>query len=80
MLLPRDLEERFARAGYVSTLYEEVFRSGRLFPNTPLGSAGSHTTLPDLLAAVPDYAVDDLIALQACAADALVLQPDFVIT
>lgn len=71
MLLPPDIEETFARCCYAAVWYEEVFRSGRVFPGTPLGSAGARTTLADLLVAVPEYAVADLLALQALAGEGL---------
>lgn len=68
MLLPAAVEEDFARACFVAAWFEEFFRSGRLSPTTPLGTASPSTTLADLLAAVPAYAAADMVALQTLAA------------
>jgi hypothetical protein len=51
--------------------FEEVYRTGRLWPGTPLGDADSTLTTSQLLAAVPAYAVADLEAQVYLAADRL---------
>jgi hypothetical protein len=48
---------------FVASQYAEVFRAGTMWPGTPLGDAGPDITVEDLLAAVPQYAVQDLIAM-----------------
>jgi hypothetical protein len=64
-------EEHFLRICYVMAWFEEVYRTGRLWPGTPLGDAGGNLTASQLLAAVPDYAVADLQAQVHLAADRL---------
>ena len=51
--------------------FEEVYRTGRLWPGTPLGDAGWYLTTSQLLAAVPAYAVADVQAQVHLAADRL---------
>lgn len=60
MLLADTPERELARICYVMTWFEEAFRSGRLWPGTPLGTASPTLTLGQMLAAVPGYAVDDM--------------------
>jgi hypothetical protein len=67
ILLPEPVEERLTRACYAASWYEEVFRSNRLSPATPMGTATADLTLEDLLATVPDYAVQDVTAVTAAA-------------
>lgn len=71
LLLPAAAEARLARLCYAMTWFEEVYRSGRLWPGTPVGDAGPRFTVADLLAAVPAYAVEDLAA-QAEVGDLLI--------
>jgi hypothetical protein len=61
--LPVAAEARLSRACYAAVWFEELYRSGQLWPGTPLGDAGPDFTLDALLAAVPGYAVDDLAAM-----------------
>jgi hypothetical protein len=62
MLLAADAEDRLCRVCYAMAWFEEVFRTGRLWPGTPLGDADGSLTMELLLAAVPGYAVADLMA------------------
>jgi hypothetical protein len=71
LLLPGAAEERFARLCYAMTWFEEVYRTRRLWPGTPLGEAGPGFTVIELLEAVPRYAVDDLLAQVQVASVAL---------
>jgi hypothetical protein len=64
-------EERLLRICYVMAWFEEVYRTGRLWPGTPLGDADSALTTSQLLAAVPACAVADLEAQVYLAADRL---------
>jgi hypothetical protein len=67
LLLPAAAEEQLTRACYVAAWYEEVYRSGVVGSTTPLGTATTAVTLADLLAAVPDYAVADVMAVTSLA-------------
>lgn len=67
--LPDTDEESLARLCYAAVWFEELYRSGRVWPGTPLGDADPSLSLAGLLAAVPRYAVDDLAA-QVTLADA----------
>jgi hypothetical protein len=58
--LSADAEERLLRICYAMTWFEEVYRTGRLWPGTPLGDADWNLTTSQLLAAVPAYAIADL--------------------
>jgi hypothetical protein len=69
--LPASAEGRLSRLCYAMVWFEEVYRTGRLWPGTPLADAGPALTASGLLEAVPDFAVDDLIAQARFAADAL---------
>jgi hypothetical protein len=72
LLLPcAAAETRLARLCYAMAWYEEVYRTGRLWPRTPLGDAGPAFTVTDLLNAVPEYAVADLLGQVRLASDAL---------
>lgn len=62
-----DVEETLARLCFALSWFEEVFRTGRVWPTTPLGNATSTTTADDLLAAVPAYATADITAVTALA-------------
>jgi hypothetical protein len=53
------------------TWFEEIYRTGRLWPGTPLGDADRNLNAPTLLAAVPGYAVSDMVAQVHLAADRL---------
>ena len=55
-------EERLLRICYALSWFEEVYRTGRLWPGTPLGGADRDLSVSELLAAVPAYAVWDLLA------------------
>jgi hypothetical protein len=70
-LLTVDDEQRLARACVVAAWFEEAYRTGRLWPGTPLGDATEDVTLDRLLALVPDYAVADIVAMADLAAAAL---------
>ena len=69
--LAASAEERFLRICYAMAWFEEVYRTGRLWPGTPLGDAAWDLTTSQLLAAVPAYAVADLQAQVHLAADRL---------
>jgi hypothetical protein len=71
LLLPKAAEERFARLCYAMAWFEEVYRTRRLWPGTPLGEARPGFTVKTLLDAVPGYAVEDLKALAEVASSAL---------
>ena len=71
LLLPGAAEERFARLCYAMAWFEEVYRTRRLWPGTPLGEAGPGFTVKQLLEAVPGYAVEDLMAQAEVASVAL---------
>jgi hypothetical protein len=71
LVLPMAAEARFARLCYAMAWSEEVYRTGRLWPGTPLGDAGPGFTVKDLLAAVPADAVEDLVAQTEIASGAL---------
>lgn len=62
VVLAAAAEARFARLCYAMAWFEEVYRTRRLWPGTPLGEAGPGFTVDELLAAVPGYAVEDLTA------------------
>ena len=64
-------EERLLRICYAMAWFEEVYRTGRLWPGTPLGDADRSLSTSQLLAAVPPYAVADLQAQVYLAADRL---------
>jgi hypothetical protein len=61
--LSEEPEERLCRACYTASCFEEIFRAGRLWPDTLLYNAHPDTQLGDLLAAVPTYAVADMMAM-----------------
>lgn len=65
-LLAHD-EEQLDRLCVVAAWFEEIYRSGRLWPGTPLGDAGADVTLDALLAAVPPYMVSDLATMAGLA-------------
>ncbi|MEY9950319.1 hypothetical protein [Kitasatospora sp. GAS1066B] len=67
LLCTPEVEDRLARACYTAALYEEVYRSGQLWPTTTLGRAEEGLTLEDLLHQVPNYAVTDLTAMTGAA-------------
>jgi hypothetical protein len=71
MLLSPPAEEELLRLCYAMSWFEAVYRTGRLWPGTPLGDAKPDLDLSSLLAAVPAYAVADLTAQMRLAADAL---------
>ncbi len=56
-------EEALDRACFVEAWFEEVFRTGRVWPGTPLADLSEHEGLEVLPAAVPDYAVQDIAAV-----------------
>lgn len=67
VLLPSDAEDRLSRACYAAALYEEIYRSGLVWPGTPLGDADATFGLDELLAQVPAYAVDDIVTVAGMA-------------
>lgn len=71
LLLPSPEEERLARLCYAMTWFEEVYRTGRLWPGRPLGDAGPGFSVSDLLDAVPAFAVSDIVAQVSLALGAL---------
>ena len=64
-------EDRLARACYAAALFEEVFRTGRIWPETPLGRAHDALSLEALLAQVPAYAASDICAVTTLAEQGL---------
>ena len=64
-------EERLARVCVVAAWFEQVYRSRRIWPGTPLGDADETVTLDHLLAAVPTYVVADIVAMTGVAYRAL---------
>ena len=71
LMLPTTSEAHFARLCYAMAWFEEVYRTRRLWPGTPLGDARPGFTVKDMLAAVPAYAVEDLVAQAEIASEAL---------
>jgi hypothetical protein len=69
--LAEGAEERLLRICYAMAWFEEVYRTGRLWPGTPLGDADRSMSTSRLLAAVPAYAVADLRAQVHLAAGCL---------
>jgi hypothetical protein len=53
-------EDQVARMCFVAAAYEDVFRTGEVRRYSLLEEASPHTRLPDLTAAVPGYAPEDL--------------------
>lgn len=53
-------EEALNRLCYSMAWFEEVYRSGRLWPGTPLGDLSQDLTFDRMIEAVPAYAVADL--------------------
>ncbi|MFC9330784.1 hypothetical protein [Kitasatospora sp. NPDC057015] len=85
-----ETEERLARLAYVAALFEEVFRTGQVWPSTALAQADGFLTLEALLRAVPDHEARDVVAMversrhgglealrAATAPDLVVLAPTF---
>lgn len=64
-------EQELNRLCYAMAWFEEAYRSGRLWPGTPLGDADPELTLARLLGAVPTYAIADLAAQVRLADSAL---------
>ncbi|MEN2424373.1 hypothetical protein AABB02_40515 [Streptomyces rimosus] len=56
-------EDHLARLCYAAALFEEVYRSGRIWPSTPLAHNPDSLTLQKLLKAIPDTAAIDLVLL-----------------
>jgi len=71
MLLAAAAEERLARLCVTMVWFEEVYRSGVLYPGSAIVRLAAELTLPALLAQVPDYMVDDVTAQVRLAQDAL---------
>ncbi|MFG3117448.1 hypothetical protein ACGF4C_23975 [Streptomyces sp. NPDC048197] len=71
MLLAAAAEERLARLCVAMVWFEEVYRSGVLYPGSAIVRLAAGLTLPALLAQVPDYMVDDLTVQVQLAQDAL---------
>ena len=61
--LPDADEEALCRACFVAAWFEEVYRTGKVWPGTPLGDAWPGLTADQLLTAVPTYAVNDLMTM-----------------
>jgi len=55
-------EETLARICFVAAFYENIARTGQIRRHSMLTGATAATTLTDLTAAVPTYAIDDLDA------------------
>jgi hypothetical protein len=66
VLLPAEAEGRVSRLCFLAALYEELFRTRRLWPGTLL-DADDDATLDELLGQIPDYAAADLQAMTALA-------------
>jgi hypothetical protein len=62
LALPTEAEQALDRMCYALAWFEQVYRSRRLWPSTPLGDAKPGLTIEQLLKAVPGYAVDDIAA------------------
>ena len=60
---PDDTEEALDRICYAMAWFEEVYRSRRLWPGTPLGEAKPDLDAGQLVKAVPAYAVADMSAV-----------------
>ena len=60
LMLAKGGEDLLERICYAMGWFEEVYRTGRLWPGTPLGDARPSLTAHTLLAAVPGYAIADL--------------------
>ena len=71
VLLPAEVEEHLVRCCYAAAWFEEVFRSHRLAPSTPIGAVEIPSSLDGLLATVPAYAVRDVMGVVAVAAGGL---------
>ncbi|MGW8847975.1 hypothetical protein ACWGNE_09340 [Streptomyces xiamenensis] len=71
ILLAAAAEDRLARLCVAMVWFEEVYRSGVLYPGSAIVRLASELTLPALLAQVPDYMVDDLTAQVQLAEGAL---------
>lgn len=63
IVLSADTEEALDRICYAMAWFEEVYRSRRLWPGTPLGEAKPDLSVDQLLEAVPAYAVADISAV-----------------
>jgi hypothetical protein len=70
LLLAPLAERRLGRMLMVCGRLEEVFRTGQIWPRSPLDRlvAAGADSAEQLLAAVPDAAVDDLVSMLACCA------------
>ncbi len=53
--------ELVCRGSYVAALLAEVYRSGEVWPGSPLSQVTKGTTLDQILELVPDIAVADLV-------------------
>jgi hypothetical protein len=62
ILLEAAAEERLDRLCYAMAWFEEVYRTKRLWPSTPLRDAGADFGMERMLAAVPDFAAEDVAA------------------
>jgi hypothetical protein len=71
ILLDGGAEEDLLRICYVMSWFEEVARTGRVWPGTPLGDCGRMVSADQLLAAVPAYVIVDLTAQVRLASSAL---------
>ncbi|MFJ4681695.1 hypothetical protein [Kitasatospora sp. NPDC088783] len=71
MLLDPTPEQHLARLCVAMVWFEEVCRSGVLYPTSPIVLLADRLTLPALLAQVPDYIVDDLGRQMRLAQDVL---------
>jgi hypothetical protein len=58
-------EDRLDRVCAVLALYEEVFRTGRVWPTTPLASAPMAASADEVLAMIPRSWTDDIAAVCA---------------
>jgi hypothetical protein len=66
-----EAEDQLARVCYAAALYEEIYRTGQLWPGTPLGDARADFDVEKLLAMVPEYAVADIAAVVSLAVGGL---------
>lgn len=64
-----DQERRLVCLCYAASLFEEIFRSGQIWPGSPLSMLDHSSTLDDLFSVIPSYVIDDIVRLVQIAAD-----------
>ena len=79
-------EERLDRACAVLALYEEVYRTKRIWPTSPLAKVSMIASAEDVLATIPDSWTDDIAAVcgrllsQVPLAGETILNPTFALS